>query len=61
MREATRRKAVYRFQQVPAEIAETKARAILCILAESLKEQRRAAPAAHENTALESLYQTTEV
>ena len=54
-------KAVYRFVQLPPAIAEAKTRAILRILAESLKEQRRATPSEHENPAHESLYQTTEV
>ena len=56
------RKAVYRFKQIPPDVAEAKSRAILRILAESLKEQRRAAAAMnHEDMAHESLYQTTEV
>ena len=56
------RKAVYRFKEIPPDIAEAKTRAILRILAESLTEQRRAAVTTdHENTAQESLYQTTEV
>lgn len=62
MKNTPARKAVYRFMEIPPDVAEAKTQAILRILAESLKEQRRtAATTDHEDMAHKSLYQTTEV